>query len=163
MHTPSGSSPRSSWAWECAFAGDLLNECVEYTNDKCFREFSPDLRDIDRRLSSDNAEDSIFISPEYLRPYLEFVRRNKRLYRVVLQHQEIFQTRNTFRMIFDKVFSPALDRFNVAEKEKAYVIHFYLGGITSVVCEWIKNDCADSVDKIIGICMRCIVPGKDKF
>ncbi len=138
--------------------GDLLNECVEYTNNKCFERYSSDLTDVKKRLASERLEDMIFISPEYLRPYFEFIRQNKRLYRVVLLHQEMFRTKNTFQWIFDSVFSPALDRFRVSEKKKAYIIHYYLGGITSVAMEWIGRDCADPIDEIVDICMSCIMP-----
>ena len=153
---------RSTFYLHYETVADLLNECVEYTNNKCFQRYSSELTDIKKRLTSEHSEDLIFISPEYLRPYFEFVRENRRLYQVVLQHQEMFQTQNTFRRLFENVFSPVLDRFHFPEKEKTYVVHFYLGGITSVVMEWLKKDCSDSVQAIIDICMRCILPDGQK-
>lgn len=149
---------RSTFYLHYETVADLLAECVEYTNDKCFRRYSAELTDINKRLSSGNPEDLIFISPEYLKPYLEFVKENKRLYRVVLQHQDIFRTQNTFRWIFKNVFSPVLDRFRFPEKEREYVVHFYLGGITSIVMEWLRKDCENSIEEVVGICMRCIMP-----
>ncbi len=136
--------------------GDLLDECVEYTNEKCFERYSSDLKDVKKRLNSDRAEDSVFVSPEYLRPYFEFVKQNKRLYTVVLQHRKTFKTDSTFLKIFDSVFSPAMDRFNVAESEKQYIVRFYLGGITSIASEWVGSGCKDSVETVVGLCMRCI-------
>ena len=56
-----------------------------------------------------------------------------------------------------------MDRFNVSENEKSYIVRFYLGGITSVAQAWIEKDCADSIDDIIGICMRCVIPGRKEF
>ena len=100
----------------------------------------------------------MFLSPAYLRPYFEFVRQNKRLYQVVLTHQEVFRTQNTFQKLFDGVFSPALDRFHFPEKEKPYIVHFYLGGLTAVVKAWLEKDCADTIEQVIDICMRCILP-----
>ncbi len=136
--------------------GDLLNECVEYTNAKCFERYAPDLTDVGRRLGSERPEDSIFISPEYLRPYLEFIKQNKRLYRVVLDHQELFRTRKTFSKLFEDIFSPALQKFRLPKEEGAYIVHFYLGGITAVVREWLQNGCADGVEEIVGVCLRCV-------
>ena len=143
--------------------GDLLNECVEYTNNKCFQMYSSDLTDVAKRLKSQKAENIMFITPEYLRPYLEFIRQNRRLYRVVLLHQEIFRTQNTFSEIFNAVFSPAMDIFHITEEEKSYVVHFYLGGLTSLVMEWVKRDCADPVDFITDLCMRFILPDRWKL
>ena len=153
---------RSTFYLHYETVADLLNECVEYTNNKCFQRYGSDLTDVKKRLESGSLKDLIFISPEYLRPYFEFVRENKRLYQVVLLHQEIFRTKNTFMKIFDGVFSPVLDKFHVSEKEKFYIVHFYLGGITSVVREWLENDCADSIDDITDICLRCIIPNAER-
>ncbi len=49
-----------------------------------------------------------------------------------------------------------MDRFHIAENEKPYIIHFYLGGLIAVVQEWIKRNCADSVDDVVKTCMRYI-------
>lgn len=152
---------RSSFYLHYETIGDLLSECVEYTNNKCFQRYGSELSDVKKRLNSERREDSIFISPEYLRPYLEFIRQNKRLYRVVLSHQEVFRTKSTFRWIFDNIFSQALDRFHVSQNRKEYVVRFYLGGITSVVCEWLEKDCADEIDEIIKVCMACILPREE--
>lgn len=149
---------RSTFYLHYETIADLLDECVEYTNNKCFQQYPVELTDIDRRLASGRPEDAILISPEYLRPYLEFVRANKRIYQVVLQHQDIFRTRGTFQQIFDRIFSPTLDKFHFPEQEKAYTVHFYLGGITAVVGKWVEKDCADPIDRIMDICMRCILP-----
>ncbi len=153
---------RSTFYLHYETVADLLDECVEYTNNKCFQRYSADLTDMEKRLASDRPEDSILISPAYLRPYLEFVRSNKRIYQVVLEHQEVFRTRRTFQQLFDSIFSPTLDKFHFPEPEKAYIVHFYLGGITSVVREWLKKDCADPIDRIVAICMRCILPEGEK-
>lgn len=149
---------RSTFYLHYETVADLLNECVEYTNNKCFQRYASELADVKKRLASENPGDLIFISPEYLRPYLEFVRENRRLYQVVLLHQEIFRTQRTFDRLFESVFSPALDRFQFPEQEKSYIVHFYLGGITSVVKEWIEKDCSDPIEQIVGICMRCVLP-----
>ena len=149
---------RSTFYLHYETIADLLNECVEYTNSRCFQRYSSELTNIKKRLASDHLEDLIFISPEYLRPYFEFVRENKRLYQVVLQNQELFHTRHTFQRIFDDIFSPLLDRFRFPENEKPYIVHFYLGGITSIVWEWLRRDCADPIEQIVDLCMRLILP-----
>lgn len=148
---------RSTFYLHYETIADLLNECVEYTNAQCFRKYTSDLSDIKKRLASARPEDSILVSPEYLRPYFEFVRENKRLYKVVLAQQQLFHTQRTFLKLFENVFSPALDKFHFPEQEKPYIVHFYLGGITAVVKEWLKKDCVDSIDTVVGLCMRCIL------
>ncbi len=149
---------RSTFYLHYETIADLLNECVEYTNNKCFQRYSSELANIKKRLTSEHLEDLIFISPDYLRPYFEFVRENKRLFKVALSHPASLNTEGTFRQLFVNIFSPVLDRFHLAEKDKAYIIMFYIGGLIAIVKEWIGNDCADPIGQIVDVCMRCIIP-----
>lgn len=109
---------RSTFYLHYETIADLLNECVEYTNNKCFQRYSSELADIKKRLTSEHLEDLIFISPEYLRPYFEFVRENKRLFKVTLSHPTSLNAEGTFRQLFANIFSPVLDRFHLAEQDK---------------------------------------------
>lgn len=151
---------RSTFYLHYETIADLLNECTEYTNKKCFDKYTAELTDIKKRLTSENTEDLIFISPQYLKPFLEFVRENKRLFKVILLNPVTFNTSSTFMKLFDEVFSPAMDKFSIDKSIKPYVIHFYLGGLIAVVQEWIQNSCGTSVDEITRICMGCIMPGE---
>lgn len=147
---------RSTFYLHYETIADLLNECVEYTNNKCFRRYTSELADVKSRISSGSREDMIFISPEYLRPFFEFVCENKRLFKVILLNPKTFETDRTFRRLFDEIFSPAMDKFNIPEKKKPYMIHFYLGGIIAMVEQWIKNDCSDNVEDMIRLCIDCV-------
>lgn len=153
---------RSTFYLHYETIADLLNECVEYTNNKCFQRYNSELTDMKKRLASEHMEDLIFISPEYLKPYFEFIKENKRLFQVVLSQPGVLNADDTFRQMFVNIFSPILDRFHVTEQEKPYIILFYIGGMIAIVREWIGKDCADSVEQIIKICMSCIIPdGKE--
>ena len=150
---------RSTFYLHYETVADLLRECVEYTNNKCFERYSSQLADVQRRLKSGRLEDLIFISPEYLRPYFEFVRENRRLFKVALSRSAPLDTEGTFRRLFASVFSPVLDRFRFAERDKPYTILFYIGGLIAIVKEWIDRDCADPIEGIVDVCMRLILPG----
>ncbi len=149
---------RSTFYLHYETIADLLNECVEYANNKCFQRYPSELADIKKRLTSEHTEDLVFVSPEYLRPYLEFVRENKRLFKVALSHSATLNAEGTFRQLFVNIFSPVLDRFHLAEKDKSYIIMFYIGGLIAIVKEWIGKDCADPIEQIMDVCMRLIIP-----
>ncbi len=149
---------RSTFYLHYETIADLLNECVAYTNNKCFQRYSSELADIKRRLTSEHPEDLIFISPDYLMPYFQFVRENKRLFKVALSQPASLHAEDTFRQLFADIFSPVLDRFHFAQKDKSYIIMFYIGGLIAVVREWIGKDCADPIEQIVDVCMRCIIP-----
>ena len=153
---------RSTFYLHYETIGDLLDECVEYKHDECTRRYAEHLTDIKKRLQSENLEDLIFISPEYLKPYLEFVKDNKRLFKVVLSQPAVFKAEETFRRLFAEIFSPILDRFRLPEQDKSYIISFYIAGIMAIISEWIRRDCNDSTEQIMDICMRCIIPFDEK-
>lgn len=54
------------------------------------------------------------------------------------------------------VLMPILDRFNVEEKEKDYILTFYINGIMAVIKEWIRNDCKDEISAIEDIIIKCV-------
>jgi len=149
---------RSTFYLHYETIADLLSECIDYTNNKCFAHYGKYGLGLKGSVASAELEDLVFITPEYLRPYLEFVRENKLLMRTVMSHPQVMNTEKTFSAMFDAIFSPILDRFRYPEGEKRYVMAFYIQGFMGVISEWLKNDCRDSIEKITGIFMKCIVP-----
>ena len=150
---------RSTFYLHYETIADLLDECVAYINRKCFQRYSSELADVEKRLASGRLEDLIFISPEYLRPYFEFVRENRRLFQVALSRPASLRTESTFQRLFTDIFSPVLDRFHLAQRDRPYLILFYIGGLMAIVKEWIEQDCADPMERIIDLCVRCVMPG----
>lgn len=153
---------RSTFYLHYETIGDLLDECVEYKHDECTRRYAMHLKDIKKRLQSENLNDLIFISPEYLKPYLEFVKDNKRLFKIVLSNPAVFNAEETFKRLFTEIFSPILDRFRLPNRDKSYIISFYISGIMAIISEWIRNNCADTVERVTDICMRCVIPLGEK-
>ena len=124
---------RSTFYLHYETIGDLLDECVAYKHDECTRRYAEHLTGIKERLQSENLEDLIFISPEYRKPYLEFVKDNKCLFKVVLSQPAVFNAEETFKKLFTEIFSPILDRFRLPEQDKSYIISFYIAGIMAVI------------------------------
>lgn len=150
---------RSTFYLHYETVGDLLDECVEYANCKCFEKFGSKQENVSEHIRNGNLNDLIFITPEYLKPYLEFVKENKRLFKVALLRPSALNAEKIFADLFRDVFSPVLDRFRYSNESKPYVISFYVSGLIAIVSEWIKQDCTDSTEKIIEICMDCVLPG----
>lgn len=150
---------RSTFYLHYETVSDLLDECVEYTNRKCFEKFGGKRENFDEHIRYKNLNDLIFITPEYLKPYLEFVKENNLLFKVALLRPSALNTKKTFAALFRSTFSPILDRFNYSNESKPYVISFYVSGLMAIVSEWIKRDCNESIEKIIEICMSCVLSG----
>lgn len=111
---------------------------------------------INEFVTSSSLDNLYLITPKYLTPYLQFIRDNKRLYATALKNVGLFKWENTYDNLFKKIFSPILDRFGQEEKIKPYLVLFYISGLMAIVTEWLKNDCAESVEEIISVIEVCM-------
>ncbi len=149
---------RSTFYLHYETVDDLLAECVDYMNNKCFRRYSEHTLRTGSDIASAKLEDLVFITPEYLKIYLEFVRENKIFIRTALNHPATLRADKTLEQMSTSVLSPVLSRFHFSEDDKDYVLSFYIKGLMGIVAQWLKEDCAASVERIITICMQCILP-----
>lgn len=47
-------------------------------------------------------------------------------------------------------------RFSVSERDRHYRMKFYLSSIAAIVEEWLREDCADSVERIMAVILHCV-------
>ncbi len=140
---------------------DLLEETATYIIDKFFAYFPVDPKEKVRQYNDCDINELIFISPEYILPYLTFIKENQSLFKTSMKHLTAMGFGNVFNELFKNVFNPALNRFGFPEKDRVFIIKFYLTGVTAIVMEWIKNDCSEPVEDICRIIMECVL-GKAK-
>ena len=136
---------------------DLLKETTKHILDSFLDYFSVDAQNITYRFRECELTDLVFITPEYITPYLTFVKDNQRLFKTTLKQLATMGMGGVYEKMFDHIFSPILSRFHFPEKEKKYVMKFYLSGITAVVMEWVDNGCSDDMKDIIKIITDCIL------
>ena len=149
---------RSTFYLHYETIADLLNESVEYISNDFFKYFSGN--DIISKLNDLPLDELLFIKPEYIIPYLSYIRNNKKLFRTAVLHAGTLQFENTYKKLFEHVFSPILMRFDVPENERQYTMAFYINGIIALVMEWLKNDCTESIEDISDIIIRNIKSAK---
>lgn len=137
---------------------DLLMESLEYINSRFMEYFTTDVKTTIENIKSGNLEELIFITPGYLNPYLEFIKDHKRLFAAALTRPEAFDTSTAFRKMFVHLFNPIMERFRFPEEERNYILYFYIKGIMGIVTEWLRKDCAEPVETITGLIMKCIFP-----
>ena len=125
---------------------DLLEETVAMINER----FKASLAAV----PSGDPSRVVLTSEAYLRPYLEFIRENKRAYRVMHQRGKLFHSQKTFAGFYQSIFSPALTHFGVPEEQKKYVFAFYTQGTVAIIGKWLEEDCRDDIDMIIDLISR---------
>ena len=134
---------------------DLLSECIEYVGNKINKKFSNKV--INKQVIKDSGlEDLLLITPEYLLPYLEFLKENKAIYKIAYSQPNVLKEQYIISHLFKNIFEPILDRFSVPKKEQQYMMSFYLNGMSSVMIEWIKNECKEEIQVILNVLMKCL-------
>ena len=133
---------------------DLLSECIEYVGNKINKKFSNKV--INKQVIKDSKlEDLLLITPEYLLPYLEFLKENKAIYKIAYSQPNVFKEQYVVNHLHKNIFEPILNRFLVPKNEQKYLMRFYLSGMGALMIEWIKNDCKEDIQTIINILLKC--------
>lgn len=141
---------------------DLLTESVQYMN----RQFLEHMKLCAERFISKIREcplDELYlVTPTYLIPYLEYLKQNKHLFRTVLKRSSSLRLDETYRQMMWHVFFPILERFQVPESDRQYMMAFYVNGLMAVLSEWLKNDCTDSIEHVRIIMEQCVMCERKK-
>lgn len=148
---------RSTFYLHYENTADLLGETTRYITDSFLSYFSSERKSIAHKFESCELNELVFISPEYLTPYLTFIRENQRVFKTSIKHLGSMNFDNVYQKMFKYVFNPVLTRFDFPEKDRPYILKFYLTGITAIVMEWLEKDCEDNIDSIIRIIIDCVV------
>ena len=96
------------------------------------------------------------ITPEYLTPYLNFVKENPRLFRTGLENAAVLHLDDSYAGLLRYVIEPILDRYGVPQWERPYIMTFHISGLMAIILQWLKEDCATPVGEIVGLIQRCI-------
>lgn len=137
---------------------DLLNETIEYTTKKLVNYYKKDPRDFINNIDIKNKNDLILINKEYLKPYLEFTRDNKKVFISAYKNPKTFKVYEKYSNLQKYIINPILDKFNIPIDKRKYILEFYINGITGIIKEWTLNNCTDSIDNIISIIIECVKP-----
>ena len=151
---------RSTFYLHYETINDLLTECVEEANKRFLTYFrsSTDTEHFVQSIKEMPLEDLVLITPEYLIPYLTFVRENKVVFTAAIHNPSVMASVDKYEGLYRYVFEPILERFDYPEDERRYAIAFYINGITAIINDWLKDECRESVEKISTIIMHCIRP-----
>ena len=146
---------RSTFYLHYETIGDLLEESLEYMQKKFLASFKGS-RSVIPRIESCSYEELMWITPEYLLPYLQFIKEYRQLYRAAMEHPVVFGSDKTYKKMFEHIFDPVLERFDVPADERHYLMAFYLKGIAGIIEEWLKGGCEDTTEHIMKIIQGCV-------
>ena len=134
---------------------DLLKESYELICNRFFDQCKP--FDVTREQAERNAKSEGFlITPEYLVPYLNFVRQNRKVYVLIMQNAALFGADKTFEKMYGDIFSPVLEKYGVPRNRRQYVFAYYMRGMLAIIETWVKEDCLLGTDEVVSIITDCL-------
>ena len=112
-------------------------------------------------LSSLDKEELNFISPKYLLPYLKYIKKHKRLFKIYAENTHVFETNDMDNYMIENPFVPIYAKHGVTSKKLIYYMQkYFLKGIDAIISEWVRNDCEDDIIFICEIITYCVRPTK---
>ncbi len=135
---------------------DLLAETMEYLYKQLKQQFLNVLDLSESSIKNLSNENLLLYKTIYSKPYLEFIKKNKKAFMTAVNNPKLFRIDETFDKMYCKYFEPIQKKFNVPEQEKIYMTKFFVSGIHAIIIEWIKNDCKDDIDLIAGLIEKLI-------
>ena len=148
---------RSTFYLHYENTAELLKETTRYIVDKHLSYYSCEFKGMDERIKKAELSELVFITSEYLAPYLTFIKENQRLFNVSIKQFNSLNMAEVYERMFTHIFSPILERFRVPESNRAYMMKFYLSGIFAIVMEWLSGGCKDDITAVIGIIEDCVM------
>ena len=148
---------RSTFYLHYENTADLLKETTKYILDSFLTYFSVNRETITLKYNTCELKDLVFITPEYLTPYLTYIKENQRIFKTSIKHLGSMNFDKVYNKMFEFIFNPVLERFSFPQEDREYVLKFYLTGITAIVMEWLKKDCKDSIEEISRIIIQCVI------
>ena len=147
---------RSTFYLHYETVDDLLAECAERII-KRFTEAMPyDTKEFLEKLENCPIDELYLITPEYLMPYLNYIKENRLVFKVTVEHFSALRMDEAYNSLNRYVFAPIFERFGIPQEKRKYILPFYINGLMAIINEWLKGDCRDSVEHIISVIQACI-------
>ena len=134
---------------------DLLKESYEYVSRRFYDSFESEKITTEKVKLADKRE-SMLITPEYLEPYLNFVRQNKKVMSLIMKNASLFGAEKTFEKMYGDIFRPILDKFGIPKQNQEYVFAYYMHGVLAIIETWLKNDCNRDIGEMIRLITDCL-------
>ena len=131
---------------------DLLIETIEMITKRFYQTFNNEILDINNL----NKDELFLINDKYLIPYLNFIKENKKIYKLIHKKPELFNTKESFYKLYNDIFSKILDKYQVETNEQEYIFSFFSFGLVSIIQKWIENNCNDDINIIANIMKNLI-------
>lgn len=150
---------RSTFYLHYETIGDLLTESTTYMLDEFMKYMPQDSVEFLEKLQDCPLEELYLITPEYLAPYLTYIKKHRHLFRATVEQAAALQMQEAYLALNRHVLTPILNRFRVPPEDQNYVMQYHISGLMAIINEWLRNDCKDEVEHLVSVIRLCIKQG----
>ena len=150
---------RSTFYLHYETLADLLAESAQHIIDRFVAAMPHDTQEFLEKLPERPVEELYLITPEYLVPYLTYVKEHRRVFRTTVEQASALRMNDAYEALSRHVFLPILNRFGVSAADREYLMAFYISGLMAIINRWLQTDCQDSIEHIISVMQTCITRG----
>ena len=154
---------RSTFYLHYETMADLLSESISHINEQFLSHMKKDPEAFVAKLRDCSPDELYLITPEYLIPYLDYIEQHRRLFCTAMENAAVLEMDKSYDRMFCHVLAPILDRYGVPQKEWRYIMAFHIHGIMAIISEWLKDDCADSIEYVADLIQRCVKRCKEEL
>ena len=150
---------RSTFYLHYETISDLLTESTTYMLDEFMKYMPQDSVEFLEKLQDCPLEELYLITPEYLAPYLTYIKKHRHLFRATVEQAAALQMQEAYLALNRHVLTPILNRFRVPPEDQNYVMQYHISGLMAIINEWLGNDCKDEVEHLVSVIRLCIKQG----
>lgn len=150
---------RSTFYLHYETLADLLAESAQHIIDRFVAAMPHDTQEFLGKLPERPVEELYLITPEYLVPYLTYVKEHRHVFRTTVEQASALRMTDAYEALSRHVFLPILNRFGVSAADREYLMAFYISGLMAIINRWLQADCQDSIEHIISVMQTCIARG----
>lgn len=147
---------RSTFYLHYETVGDLLQESAQHIINRFVECMPYNTAEFLKKLQDRPLEELYLIVPEYLMPYLTYIKEHRRIFQTTVEQAATLGMNDAYADLNRHVLAPILNRFQVPSADQKYILGFYISGIMAIIREWLKHDCEDTMEHIISVIQNCV-------
>lgn len=132
---------------------DLLDEAISNSNEAFYKAFESIKR---KDVNSSKKEELIFISDDYLLPYLDFIKEHRKIYKAAMKNSSLFKADEITSLVYKELIVKIFDKFSVSEEYRRYLFDYFVAGIQAMIARWLKNDCDLEVQELANLIKKLV-------
>ncbi len=129
---------------------ELFEETIENINKNFLQSMQGNIP------SMDSKDTSFLMTSQYLIPYLDFVKKNRKILKLIHQRPHLFKVEATYKKMYQQYFYPAIANFIKDESKRVFLLEFYTRGVSGIINKWLDLDCNLAINDLIKIIKDCV-------